>query len=69
MGERAVADGLQQVYGEALYEGYALKRRDIALLLAVGYATSLPLGTFLGASADTMYVGHKSMHARRNGLR
>jgi hypothetical protein len=39
------------------------------LLLAVGHATSLSLGTFLGASADTMYVGHKSTHARRNGLR
>ncbi|KAH8938728.1 hypothetical protein BDL97_16G099700 [Sphagnum fallax] len=56
---KAVADGLQQVYGEALYQSYALKRRDIALLLAVGHATSLSLGTFLGASADT--IGRKRM--------
>lgn len=69
LGERAVADGLQHVYGEALYQSYALKRRDIALLLAVGHATSLLLGTFLGASADNMYVGHKSTHALRNGFR
>jgi hypothetical protein len=50
----SMADGLQQVYGESLYQSYALKRRDIALLLAVGHATSLSLGTFLGASADTI---------------
>ncbi|CAK9866962.1 unnamed protein product [Sphagnum jensenii] len=55
----SMADGLQQVYGEALYQSYALKRRDIALLLAVGHATSVPLGTFLGASADT--IGRKRM--------
>jgi hypothetical protein len=50
----AVADALQGVYSEALYESYGLRRKEIASLLAVGYGSSLFLGTFFAASTDYM---------------
>lgn len=50
----AVADALQVVYTEALYESYGFKRKEIAILLAVGYGSSLSLGTIIAASADYM---------------
>jgi hypothetical protein len=49
-----VADALQGVYSEALYESYGLRRKEIASLLAVGYGSSLFLGTFFAASTDYM---------------
>ncbi|XP_024372470.1 uncharacterized protein [Physcomitrium patens] len=53
----SVADALQVVYTEALYESYGFKRKEIAILLAVGYGSSLSLGTIIAASAD--YIGRK----------
>lgn len=50
----AVADALQIVYSEALYESYGLRRKEIATLFAVGYASSLFFGTFFAAAADYM---------------
>lgn len=50
----AVADALQIVYSEALYESYGLRRKEIATLFAVGYASSLCFGTFFAAAADYM---------------
>lgn len=49
-----MADALQIVYSDALYESYGLKRKDIATLLAVAYGSSLSLGTVIAASADYM---------------
>lgn len=50
----AVADALQIVYSEALYESYGLRRKEIATLFAVGYGSSISLGTIIAASADYM---------------
>lgn len=52
-----VAEGLQAVYGESLYQQYGLGREDMALLLASGYLTSLFFGTFLGCLSD--FLGRK----------
>lgn len=53
----SVADALQMVYSEALYESFGLRRKEIATLFAVGYGSSLSLGTIIAASAD--YIGRK----------
>lgn len=50
----AVADALQMVCSEALYESFGLRRKEIATLFAVGYGSSLSLGTIIAASADYM---------------
>ena len=49
-----MADALQVVYSEALYESYGLRRKEIATLFAVGYGSSLSFGTIIAASADYM---------------
>eukprot|EP00249_Psilotum_nudum_P016047 c25631_g1_i2 orf=230-1588(+) len=53
----SVAEGLQFVYGEALYQSNGLKRENMASLLAVGYLSSLFVGTFLGIATDC--IGRK----------
>eukprot|EP01018_Ginkgo_biloba_P012029 Gb_13376 [translate_table: standard] len=53
----SVAECLQTVYGESLYQHYGLVREDMALLFAAGYFTSLFLGTLLGTLSD--FIGQK----------
>ncbi|CAM6109941.1 unnamed protein product [Calypogeia fissa] len=52
------AEGLQGVYGEALYENlHKFEAREIGFLLVTVQASSLIVGTFLGAAADS--IGRK----------
>ncbi|KAG6557965.1 hypothetical protein Mapa_000144 [Marchantia paleacea] len=47
-----LTEGLQTVYGEAVYEHYGYARREIGILIVTVHASSLFLGTFLGVAAD-----------------
>jgi MFS family permease len=47
------ADWLQGPWMYALYEAYGLSAADISLLFVAGYASSMTLGTAVGALSDT----------------
>uniref|UniRef100_A0A5S6R1P0 Major facilitator superfamily associated domain-containing protein n=1 Tax=Trichuris muris TaxID=70415 RepID=A0A5S6R1P0_TRIMR len=50
----AAGDWLQGPHVYALYESYELSKHDIECLFAVGFSSSLIVGTFVGSVADTL---------------
>ncbi|KHJ41872.1 ELAV/HuD family splicing factor [Trichuris suis] len=52
----AAGDWLQGPHVYALYESYNLSKHDIECLFAVGFSSSLVVGTFVGSIADTLGI-------------
>ncbi|KFD63217.1 hypothetical protein M514_24594, partial [Trichuris suis] len=63
----AAGDWLQGPHVYALYESYNLSKHDIECLFAVGFSSSLVVGTFVGSIADTLGITLNFVKMLANG--